>query len=63
MNSPPQTFQDLLPETVSDVSEFPNLSQELARRGWSDDQLRLLLGENLLRVMAASEAVAAGLAE
>lgn len=48
-----------LPETVSDVSEFPNLSQELARRGWSDEQLRMLLGENLLRALAAAEAVAA----
>jgi membrane dipeptidase len=48
-----------LPDTVSDVSEFPNLSQELARRGWSDEQLRMLLGENLLRALAAAEAVAA----
>ena len=45
------------PETVSDVSEFPNLSQELARRGWGDEQLRMLLGGNLLRVLARAEAI------
>ncbi len=49
-----------LPETVSDVSEFPNLSEELVRRGWSDEHLRMLLGENALRAMAAAEAIAAG---
>jgi membrane dipeptidase len=48
-----------LPETVSDVAGFPNLSQELARRGWSDAQLRLLLGGNALRVLAEARARAA----
>lgn len=49
------------PETVSDVSELPNLTQELARRGWGDEELRGLLGENALRVMAEAEALARAL--
>jgi membrane dipeptidase len=40
---------------------FPNLFAELIRRGWSDADLRKLAGENLLRVMARAERVAARL--
>jgi membrane dipeptidase len=43
---------------LEDVSKFPALFAELARRGWSDDDLRKLAGENLLRVFAQAEAVA-----
>jgi membrane dipeptidase len=43
---------------LEDVSKFPNLFAELARRGWSDADLRKLAGENLLRVFAQAEAVA-----
>jgi membrane dipeptidase len=49
-----------LPEGLRDVSGFPNLTRGLARRGWSEEALRKLLGGNLLRVMAAAEAVAEG---
>jgi membrane dipeptidase len=42
---------------LEDVSTFPGLFAELARRGWSDDDLRKLAGENLLRVFAQVEAV------
>jgi len=35
----------------------PALFAELARRGWSDSDLRKLAGENLLRVFAQAEAV------
>ena len=52
---------DLWPEGLSDVSMYPNLFAELIRRGWSDHELKLLAGENLLRVMAKAEAVAAEL--
>lgn len=45
-------------EGLEDVSKFPNLFAELARRGWSDADLRMLAGENLLRVFAQAEAVA-----
>lgn len=47
----------LWPEGLSDVSMYPNLFAELIRRGWSDEDLKLVAGENLLRVMAQAEAV------
>lgn len=45
-------------EGLEDVSTFPALFAELARRGWSDGDLRKLAGENLLRVFTQAEAVA-----
>jgi membrane dipeptidase len=47
----------LWPEGLEDVSTYPNLFAELIRRGWSDADLKLLAGENLLRAMAKAEAV------
>jgi membrane dipeptidase len=46
---------------LEDVSTFPALLAELARRGWSDEDLRKVAGENLLRVMRNAEAAAARL--
>ena len=46
---------------LEDVSTYPALFAELARRGWSDSDLRKLAGENFLRVFAQAEAVAKGL--
>jgi membrane dipeptidase len=46
---------------LEDVSTFPALLVELARRGWSDEDLRKVAGENLLRVMQEAEAVASRL--
>jgi membrane dipeptidase len=48
-----ETVQDL-----EDVSKYPLLFAELVRRGWTDDELRGLAGENVLRAMAQAEAVA-----
>ena len=48
----------LWPEGLSDVSMYPNLFAELIRRGWSDRDLKLLAGENVLRAMEQAEAVA-----
>ena len=45
------------PQGLSDVSMYPNLFAELIRRGWSDADLRLLAGENVLRAFAQAEAV------
>ena len=45
------------PEGLSDVSMYPNLFAELIRRGWSDHDLTLLAGENVLRAMEQAEAV------
>ena len=42
---------------LEDVSKFPNLLKELARRGWSDADLRKVAGENFLRVLDAADAV------
>jgi len=44
---------------LEDVSKYPDLFAELARRGWSDADLRKLAGENLLRVFRAAEKVSA----
>jgi len=43
---------------LEDVSHFPDLFAELARRGWSDADLGKLAGRNLLRVLHQAEAVA-----
>jgi membrane dipeptidase len=48
-------------EGLEDVSKYPALFAELARRGWSEDDLRKLAGENILRVMERAEQVAARL--
>jgi membrane dipeptidase len=46
------------PVGLEDVSTFPKVFAELARRGWSDGDLAKLAGENVLRVMRRAEAVA-----
>ena len=35
-----------------DYRDFPNITRGLVARGWSDDDIRKVLGENFLRVMA-----------
>jgi membrane dipeptidase len=47
-----------LPEGASDVAGFPNVTAGLLERGYSDAEIRKILGENLLRVMAEAERVA-----
>ncbi|HEX5726688.1 MAG TPA: dipeptidase [Longimicrobiaceae bacterium] len=51
----------LLPEGLEDVSRYPYLTAELLRRGYSDDDVRKILGGNLLRAMRRAEEVAARL--
>jgi membrane dipeptidase len=46
---------------LEDVSKYPDLTAELLRRGYSDADIKKLLGLNLLRVMRAAEQVAAKL--
>ena len=46
------------PVGMEDVSSYPKLFAELARRGWSDEDLRKLAGENMLRVLREAEEVA-----
>ena len=51
-----------VPIGLENVSTFPALFAELARRGWTDANLAKLAGENVLRVMANAEAVAKAMA-
>jgi len=51
---------DHVPVGLEDVSKFPDLLAELARRGWSDEDLAKLAGGNLLRVLRDAEVVANG---
>jgi membrane dipeptidase len=47
-----------MPEGAQDVSMLPNITYELLKRGYSERDIRKVLGENLLRVMAEAERVA-----
>lgn len=47
-----------LPEGLEDASTYPALIAELLRRGYSDDDVRAILGNNVLRVMREAESLA-----
>jgi membrane dipeptidase len=44
-----------LPVGLEDVSSYPRITQGLVDRGYSDEQIRGILGENLLRIMSKAE--------
>jgi membrane dipeptidase len=46
---------------LEDVSKYPDLTAELLKRGYKDDDVKKILGLNVLRVMRQAEKVAAGL--
>jgi membrane dipeptidase len=46
------------PEGLEGVDKYPALLAELARRGWTDEELSKLAGGNLLRVLRDAEATA-----
>ena len=50
---------DSLPIGLKDVSSYPNLVEGLLRRGYSADDIKKILGGNLLRVWREVESVAA----
>jgi membrane dipeptidase len=50
------------PAGLEDVSTFPALTAELLRRGYTELEVKKVLGLNLLRVMRAAEATAARIA-
>lgn len=55
---------DGITETVTgleDVSKFPSLFAELARRGWTDEDLAKLANGNVLRILKQAEVVSAKL--
>jgi membrane dipeptidase len=49
---------DGTPEGIDDISKLPVITYELLKRGYSETDIKKLLGENLLRVMAECERVA-----
>ncbi len=53
-------FSDTI-ENLDDCSKFPNLFAELARRGWTESELKKIAGENFLRVFRDAESISAEL--
>ena len=50
-----------LPEGLKDVSMYHLLTAELIRREYQDDEIRKILGENVLRVMREVESASEGM--
>lgn len=50
-------FFSRLPEGLEDVSKVPELVAELLRREWTNEEVKAVLGNNLLRVMTEVERV------
>jgi membrane dipeptidase len=48
----------MTPKGLEDVSTYPVLVKGLIEMGYSDTDIRKIMGENLLRIMRAAEAVA-----
>ena len=48
-----------VPQGMEDVSHLPAIREELKRRGYSEGDIRKILGENFMRVFAEAERVAA----
>jgi membrane dipeptidase len=46
-----------MPEGMEDCTHLPRITEALMRKGYSDDDIRKILGGNLLRVMDANERV------
>jgi membrane dipeptidase len=44
-------------EGLEDCSKFPDLFAELAGRGWTEEELKKLAGENFLRVFKEAEII------
>ncbi|MBV8681482.1 MAG: dipeptidase [Caulobacteraceae bacterium] len=49
---------DYTPQGLDGVDKFPAVLIELARRGWSDEDLAKIAGGNVLRVMSQAQGVA-----
>jgi membrane dipeptidase len=46
-----------MPEGMEDVTRLPKITEELLRRGYTEPQIKGILGENVLRLMERVEAV------
>jgi membrane dipeptidase len=44
-----------LPAGLDGVEDFPKITEELVKRGYSNNDIRKILGGNLLRVFSANE--------
>lgn len=53
---------DSLPDNLRDVASYPHLIAGLLSRGWSEEEIRKVLGGNLLRVWRLADAHARGVA-
>ncbi len=51
------------PDGLEDVSTYPALFTELARRGYSQEELELISFGNMMRVMRAAEAYKASVSD
>ena len=51
------TASTSVPQGLEDVSTYPALTAELLRRGYKDDEIKKILGLNMLRVMREAEKV------
>lgn len=47
-----------MPEGLEDCSQLPRITSALVKKGYSDEDIRKILGGNLLRVLAEAEATA-----
>ncbi len=54
---------DALPEQLDDVSTYPKITQALIDRGYSPDDIRKVLGGNMVRVLREAERVSRELAD
>lgn len=52
---------EVLVNGLEDVSKYPALFEELVNRGWTDENLKKLAGENLIRVLTRTEEVSAAI--
>jgi membrane dipeptidase len=46
-----------MPDGMEDCSKLPKLTEALMRKGYSDDDIRKILGENTLRILEQAERV------
>ena len=49
---------ELLPDGLEDASRYPAITVELLRRGWPEQDIRKVLGDNARRVLRAAEETA-----
>jgi membrane dipeptidase len=50
-----------MPEGMEDVAQLPRITEALLRKGYSEPDIRKILGENTLRVMSEVERTAAAM--